>query len=194
MSDLYKHECGLYVHHARRWQIARYGYDVMSKWDCISNTMRKIIDEEDRSEWAYEALRICRDILIWRYRWPLALVCEEDVNTRLFKWSNKLLWYLSHKKTEYGWIWRKIVFVGFMSYGPRNQMTRDPYDYFFTACVEMDRKEWIEEVTIPWYLYRRKTWRWRRFLITGKGYKKDYVIKLDYYRAMAAMNIKNRLR
>lgn len=170
-QELYKKN-GLYIHNAHQWQVDKYDQDVMSKGDCIYNTCRKIIDEQDRSEWAYNALEICADLLKQNKRWPDWMNHERDTKNRIEWWWSKLLWNLDLIKTQ--------------KYRPQSSLTRDPFIYFYTACVVLDRKEWIEDVEIPWWLYRPNTWRWRKYLITGKGYKKDYVILLDYYRALAA--------
>jgi hypothetical protein len=54
-------------------------------------------------------------------------------------------------------------------------MTRDPYIIFYAACVEMDRKQFIEVVKPPWYIFSPSFNLWRRYLITGRrGYFKAY--------------------
>lgn len=177
-EDLFKHECGLYVAHAPQWSINIYGFDSLEKCDQIYITCRKIIDDNDKSEWAYEALEIMADLLRQRKRWPDALNHIHDSGN-----------FIEAKLTG--------------RYRSQHNMTRDPYILFYALCVHLDRRQFIEAVPIPWWLYSRRTWVWRKALINKEyfqkyvrlerkaihSHKKEYTRQLVYYRAKAAGSI-----
>ena len=160
------------------WEEDRYGIYVHGLGDLIYNTLKKILDDDDRSEWAYAALAACKELLLDRKRWPDRMNQGIESRNRYFWLVNRFLYWLKIVKT--------------IKYRPQSHMTRDPFIAFYAACFHMNRWAYIEEVTTPWYLYRATTWSWRDFLITGdpkslKKYlrvsgralsNKDYVIEL----------------
>jgi len=77
-EEMYKHSCGLYVAHAPPWSIYQYQQDCLEKWDIIYITCRKIIDDNDKSEWAYAAFEIMAGLLSEGARWPAMLDHELD--------------------------------------------------------------------------------------------------------------------
>ena len=191
--DLYKHECGLYVRDGEPWQIQKYGHNHLSKGDIIYNTMRKIVDDDDRSVWAVNALKITRDLLKQGKRWPDSLRHYYDARNFIgWKWSVFVCW---QEKLLLGGDWIVVE-----EYRPQGNITRDPYIYFFMACVTLDKKHMIYNVNIPWYLFSPATWGWVYYLKTGRGLslyeifekpvnKRDYVKRLEHYRRMAVEKI-----
>ena len=55
------------------WEINLYGFAVNGRGDLIYNTLRKIIETNDKSDWAYSAFQECADLLAYGKRWPDAL-------------------------------------------------------------------------------------------------------------------------
>jgi len=173
-EDLYKHACGLYYHEPHYWQKQKYGDAAGPKWDIISITCHKIIDDKDTSPWAKKALIQCKNLLRDGYRWPEGFNHTNDSKNRIQWWWSRLLWNLSYKfwdpyANEY--IPRKIVFTEYEKRGPRTGVTRDPYIYWVAAC-ELTGMEWlIDMVKVPWWLsiHAPITKIWKRYLETGKG-------------------------
>jgi len=64
-------------------------------------------------------------------------------------------------------------------------MVRDSFIALYTACVFLDRKQFIDAVPMPWYLYSPEVWRWRRRLI--KDERIDYKRRLGWLRAKAVV-------
>ena len=52
------------------WKINLYGFAVDGLGDLLYNTLRKIKETNDKSEWAYSALLECADLLFYGKRWP----------------------------------------------------------------------------------------------------------------------------
>lgn len=132
--------------------------------DLIYNTMSRIIDMRDKSDWAYSALDACFLLLFDRKRWPNRL-SRDDMAKNWFQWQ-----------------WSKFLGNGKYS-RPQGNMTRDPYIAVITCALFLDQHEVIENIHIPLYLYSRETWVWRRRLI--KDNRKNYIQRLDYLRATA---------
>lgn len=132
--------------------------------DLIYNTMSRIIDMQDKSDWAHTALDYCILLLFERKRWPYRL--NQD-NTA---------------KNWFQWKWSKLLKNGKYT-RPQGNMTRDPFIATITCCLFLDRWEHIEAIKLPIHLYTPKTWRWRRRLI--KDNRKQYVQRLSYMKATA---------
>jgi len=131
------------------------------KGDLISNTMRKTLFEKDSSDWAYGALSCCKSLLKSRKRWP-------DYMNQPIDCKSKIYFYVRR------WFYRKGL-VKERPFRPQNDMTRDPHIMFFAVCCYLDHKEDIEDVTIPFRLFRPNVWAWRKYLITGKDkYRRRY--------------------
>ena len=153
------------------WEIVNYTQPVNGKGDMITNTMKIILRENDTSQWAYEALDACKELLLLRQRWPDRM--DQSIDAK-----NRIQWYWSRLMQRTG-VNETVLFR------PQGYMTRDPYICFFTACVILKKRGYIEQVIIPWHLYRpfSKTWRWRKRLI--KGDPANYVDELRYLRQLA---------
>ena len=151
------------------WEDEAYGYETFSKGDIIYNTLRYIIDNEDKSEWAYKAFEACADLLIRRRRWPDEDNHERDAGNRLRWWWSRTLYKLKITKN--------------VMYGPQSRMSRDPFVYLYCAAVFLEREQFIKAITIPWHINRPDIWIWRRRLI--KDNRKEFVRRLDYYKSLA---------
>ena len=145
----------------KEWEFDLYGFYPRGLGDLIYNTMRKIIETDDRSGWAYTSLCYCGDLLDQRMRWP------DELDPP----------FIDGKKP----------------YRKQTDMTRDPYIMWYCACILLNHREYIREVTIPFYLYTPEVWAWRRALLGKLNLytmwrkinsifpKKDYVKTLDNY-------------
>ena len=167
--DQYYKKYGFYIEDDPAWAVRERGVDTHGKGDLISNTCRKIFDEGDTSPWAYEALVLCADLLAARKRWPDFMNQSCDAKTWLGAHISHLLYDLGLVKL------RKF----------RNQkgMTRDPYTNFYGMCMLLDRKQFIEAITIPWRLYSPEVFTWRKRLL--RPHKEKYVNDQRYLRAKA---------
>ena len=146
-----------------------YGQMVDSKGDLLFNTLDKIEEDNDTSEWAKISLIMCAGLLKDRKRWPDTMNRANDAKTRIgWRWS-QLCRRLNIRKTE--------------KYRSQNSLTKDPFYPFYYLCIKFGRRDLIEQVKIPLRLYRPEIWRWRRRLI--KDNSKDYVKRLRYYRALS---------
>jgi len=152
------------------WDIRYYGMISNNKFDTISNTCGKIVYDNDHSEWAHIALNQCAALLTNRVRWPYWMNHEKDPKTRI------------------GWRFRRLLQQLYLTgepfvYGHRKRMSRDPFIGFFTACVMLNQMHHIKNITIPWYLYRPGTWRWRKRLIEDN--REHYRQRITYMYAKA---------
>ncbi len=143
--------------------------------DVFYNTLSRIIDMEDKSDWAHHALRyIAYHLMQWE-RWPDWMNDDKDAKTRigyyLGRWLNKIL--------------RKFGISRTFPERPQHDMTRDPYIAFYCAAVWLEEEHYIEKVKPPWYNWRRETWMERKKLL--KNNKPEWIQRLDYYRDKASV-------
>ena len=161
------------------WELDDYGDVPDGKGDLISRTMSRIIEQDDKSNWAYDALFSCGVLLDFRKRWPDTMNQEMDA------------------KNWFEWKWSQYRFkrgkVKHVKYRPQGNMTRDPYTYFYACCVHLDKLDYIKDVTIPFHLYTPTVWLWRKSLIIGKRKwlynlleKPDYALRLATMRRSIA--------
>ena len=168
-------------HHDPPWAIRLRGVDSKSKGDVIFNTLKKIIDDEDRSEWAYLSLMSCKLLLLDGKRWPDVMNQEGDCKTIPCLWWQKLRINLFKMKT--------------CRHGPQKDLTRDPWIMFYVASFKMNRFVNFE-LTPQRRLWRPNVWRWIKYLRTGerrykerylrylRPNKREYVTRLHEYIAM----------
>ena len=142
------------------------------KGDLIFNTCYKILQDEDESDWAYNALDACAILLLTGKRWPGRMWSPLDAESMVER-----IITLSLRKV--GIILKRYEFRY------QRRMTRDPFIAFYTLALFLGDDGYIKEVPMPWYLYSPNTWRWRRRLISDD--RADYVIRLGYVRAMATI-------
>jgi len=175
-------ELGLYFHITPSWQYERYQQYPEGKGDCISNTMGKIIwDEDGESTWAYIAMRTSLRLLRDGKRWPDEMNDIYDAKNRIEWWWSKLIY--------------KLNITEFEKYRPQTSLTRDPFIYALTAMFFY--YGWVPKLYPPFYLFSPLTWVWIYYLRTGKGlwlfkildnkrpHKKGYVNKLRELRRLA---------
>jgi hypothetical protein len=151
------------------WSVRLYGFPPEGIGDCISR-MNATRDKK--------YIPLSKQLLMARKRWPD--VFQEQYGEYIAK--NRIEWKWEHLK----W-WMSKDENGKTSrlrkYGPQTRMSRDPFIYYISNCAEYPEQiQDIKDVSIPWYLYRGKTWAWRKYLITEdpkkkERYKRRYVRK-----------------
>lgn len=150
------------------WEIARYGEAEDGKGDLILNTLSKIIDDEDASDFTVKAIHECYLLLKAGKRWPDRMNQEMDAKHWLhWKWS-KLLY--------------KLKLIKHVKYRPQKGMTRDPFILFY--AVQMFYYGVIKfRVKLPIWLFTPTyvIWRWG----LEHSHKKAYVERLRYYKHLA---------
>ena len=158
-----------------QWQIGVYGITgqapFLTKGDLIYDTLSKIIDDNDKSLWAYEALSACAQLLFERKRWPDRMNQSHDAPNRLVERLSKLAKWLYLRKTILG--------------RPQKDITRDPFLALYCCCMHLGVYQFIEIVTIPIRLYIPTVWIWKRRLI--KDNRRNFVKRLGYYMAKATI-------
>ena len=146
-------------------------------WDCgdlIFNTMARIIDMGDISDWAHASFDECKQLLSEDKRWPDRLNQENTAKNMLQYWWAKFLWRLNLRELTHS--------------RPQSGMTRDPYIATITCALHLSRPEEILAITIPCTSYSTATWRWLKTLKHDR--QPIWVQRLDYYRALSVV-IKN---
>ena len=178
---------GLFWRHPdREWDAKVRGADSRSKGDVIFNTLKRHIDLEDRSTWAYLSLVACADLLMEGKRWPDFMIQEDDCKG----WG---CFYVQKIKFQIiKWFKADSIHI---KHGHQKCMSRDPWIMFFVACYKMNRFQFFD-LKPQWWLYTPNVWRWMRYLRTGdprykKRYlrflrpnKREYVQRLHYYIGM----------
>lgn len=189
IEGLIKLECGLYGKPTNNWTQKHFKHQTWQKGDMISWTCRKIVEDNDQSPWANDALEECFMLLQRGIRWPDELNHPNDAKTWL-GWKTSYLWF----KIRYAFV--KPVPLS-RKYRPQHIMTRDPYIYFFRACAQLGLWHYIDHTDLPWYIYSKTTWMWWKALKSQEvediidyaiqenkqpTHKKDYVKLLKHYR------------
>ncbi|MFH0757354.1 MAG: hypothetical protein V2B15_08715 [Bacteroidota bacterium] len=144
--------CGVLLRPSKPWQIKVFGFPPEAMGDCLF-----LMGETMNPDYLYTILTLLKH----RKRWPDVLqILHQDhiAKNRLEKWWSRLWWELS--RDEKGESDQTRL------YGPQTAMSRDPFMAYFASCVHNNRRDMIEKLTIPWYLYRPNVWTWRRYLIT----------------------------
>jgi len=138
------------------WQKRDYGFDPDAMGDCLSYTADEAMK---RNEVRY--LRKVRYWLILRKRWPDELQKKYKqfiAKTMVGHWWSRYRWRRSKDKDG--------KTDRLCKYRSQTGMTRDPFVFYYAACVFHDKRHWIKDATIP-FLNNRPTLRaWRRYLIT----------------------------
>jgi len=198
---LAKHECGLYVKMTNGWTQAHFKHECYQKGDIIYITCRKIIEDNDRSEWARTALEVCflllqPEVEQKRKRWP-DMLSNDDNDAK-----NNIVYHLDYLRWKIWYVFNKPK-PGHRLYRPQTSLTRDAWIYFFTASALLGEWQNIQYSSIPWYLLINSptTRKWHRYLKSGsikdlESYKrsenrgksnKDYVKLLEHYRRRAVI-------
>jgi len=181
----------------KEWEIDLYGFAPRGLSDLIYNTLRKIIETNDTSMWAYASFTACADLLFAGKRWPDNL---EGINCSKNRfdcaWS-KIKYRLGIKQFKAVWVpyeeggyVHKIEYT--RKYRWQHGMTRDPWVMFYCCAIHLNRPQYLK-FKQQWWLYRPEHWAWRKALVTHKkGWylfwkgllaepRKDFVIVLDRY-------------
>ena len=142
----------------KQWEVDYYGFCGRGMGDLIYNNLRKIIETEDKSEWAYEVFDRCIVLLIQGKRWPDEIQDEYKefiAKNRVHLWVNKIL--------------KRLGKVEFEKCRHQKSMTRDPWVMFYSACIYLNKREFIHLRPQP-RLYRPNLWALRKALIGEKNY------------------------
>lgn len=163
------------------WVVRERGEKTNGKGDLISNTCMKIIFHENKTKWAYASLEACKELLLAERRWPERMDQDCDSKSRLDKWGKMTLWFFDIRE--------------FKPYRWPNNMTRDPYIFFYCACIFLGKEEYIEEVKPPRYVWSLGFFDWRKSLFTEgyntvwykqkKSHRFFYVTRLREFQAWA---------
>ena len=195
----YYEKYGVLLSPSKSWEFMNYEFNPEGIGDCISRTM-----DEARKNKLHRGVMTCFHLLKQRKRWPKEFNNDRIAKNKIVELWSKLWWQDFDSKNISRKRWSKLTrFFGLkretLLYRPQNNMTRDPYFYFYAACVMLDCKHLIEFRKPPWWLFSPPLWLWRRYIITGKGKRlyllvdrintmfnpPDYVIKM--------INIRNEL-
>jgi len=171
MREWYQYK-NYWLRESKKGEKDRYGFAPEGLGDLIFNTMTEIIKRKDKSKWAYDSLVDCACLLLTNRRWP----DEFQEKYKQFIAKTKI----GHK------ISKRLFKLGIrstMKYRSQSSMTRDPFIAFYTVCVFLDRKQFIEAVPMPWGNYSPEIWRWRKRLI--KDNRAEYKRRLRWLRAKA---------
>ena len=136
--------------------------------DIIFNTMSKIVEDNDTSEWALYSWFECAGLLLQDKRWPDEFKKDNEA-------PNRWLWY------PYKWVthWGKRKWSR-----PQSDITRDPH-YTFGDCYTHlygHHGELINgfmtilyhNIKLPWFVWRYSFYRWKRRL---KGVNSKHFVK-----------------
>ncbi len=193
-----------YIGPYQQWQADKYGECFYGAFDVIYNTCRKIIDDNDKSDWAYDAVFECANLLRARIRYPDKWVTKNVAKNRIDEWWSIKMYNCRYKDRD----WFKKLFKQdtgkYVKIGPNTKLTRDPYVYLYAACVHLNILQFIEVIQPPWYLFRPSLWVWRKYILHRTKFwqwayevtelsqlwmvKKDYALLMVYYRACAVYN------
>jgi len=167
ISEL-KKDRGWYRGPVKDWEVSMFGFAPKGLGDLIYNTLRKIIEDDDKSEWAEEAFDKCAVLLLQNKRWPDALdpknSCNNIASSLYYKLKFKLVKQFASKDIgSYKFKFRS-----------QNDMTRDPWVLFYAVCIHLDKREFID-LKPPWRLYFTGSilWELRKALV---GKKNNYLL------------------
>lgn len=124
--------------------------------DLIFNTLRMIIETNDKSYWARYAFRLCYRLLTEGKRWPDWYEAEI---TRTKKWMQLP-------------IVKRIYFPGLFArtgeYRSQYSMTRDPWVMLYACAIHLEEKYYIKHKP-QWWMYRPTLWSLRRALLDKRN-------------------------
>jgi len=148
-----------------KWETNLFGYPLYSGVaDFIFNNCRMIMETEDKSVWAYDLLEFCGDLLVQGIRWPIEIQNkipeDRQCKTRLCSLIQKMRYKIAKWAFDDEESWEDFH-IKFRSWG---DLTRDPYTAFFACAIYLNRLQFIDIVSMPWYLYRRNAWAWHCYL------------------------------
>jgi hypothetical protein len=157
------------------WAIQRYGFFSEGMGDMIYATLRKILEDEDDSDWAMEAFLYCVELLQEKKRWPdyMQFTYKEFIaRNSIEEVYYKLKYHDEHRLHGlYG-----IPPEHPIKYRPQRQMTRDPYILLYACAIflenspnvikDIDRLDLatLFHVPMPLRNYNMKVWEWTKKL------------------------------
>jgi len=149
---------GYYRGPFKKWETDLYRFRMRSGFgDLITNNCKEIIRTEDKSEWAYECMANCFELLRWEQRWTdtidMEIPSDRQCKTRLCSWLNKMKFRIA----------KKLGIKVMVKYRSQGDLTRDIYIAAIACAVYLNRLQFIQ-ISIPWYLWRPTTWTWHKYL------------------------------
>jgi hypothetical protein len=199
IENLVMLDCGLYGQKCSEWTANHFRQQSWNKGDIISMDCRYLVENDIDPKIAKRILEEIYLLLLFPVRWPYELNRWNDAKTRReYKKSQREFDRDCKRYKKLGVSTATL----YRKYRTRTGMTRDPYVYFFAACVKYSELNYIKWTKIPVIsegdlLFRFNLWLWRRSLITSKrswlyelierkpNHKKDYVNLLRWYRMKA---------
>lgn len=185
-------------HHDPEWAIKLRGADSQSKGDVIFNTLKRIIDQEDFSRWAYNSFEECGSLLIQGKRWPDRMNQHDDCKGWICFYWQKIKFFVykqaekvykrSGNKTA-----KRVMNAIHCKHGHQKNVTRDGWTMLFVAASKMNRAQFFHIKVRPGRLWRPNWMRWIKYLRTGdweyrerylkylRPSNKEYVQRLHYY-------------
>lgn len=170
LLDGWYKQYGLWFCKSKDWEFGKYWQNPEGKGDCIANTCMRIIEQNDRSEWAFTAMMIISDLLLEGKRWPDEMNHDLDADNMIEHWLSGV-------------------------YRPQNNMTRDSYVYAMCLAIHLRLPQYVKATKIPLHLQRpglisfkkvllRNT-KWSRFWFKVWTFhifsKPDYVLRMDKF-------------
>lgn len=162
----------------------------LSKGDILFETAYIITLDEDISEWSFNALHEISYQLNKRRRWPERMDSNDDAKT----WTERIVNRINNK-----------LFGTHLPFRFACRMVRDSFIALYTALIvtQPDSLFLIEETRPPLYVYNRKFYHWRQYLITrdkkhlrkyrriADTSKKDFVIRLNLLMDLAVEKLQS---
>jgi hypothetical protein len=174
---------GWYRDDLKPWELEIYGFYPRGLGDLIFNNLQKIIEDDDKSDWARQIFDECTVLLMQNKRWP-----DEMNPSRMCK--SKACSAYNKTKFQVAKLFNKDVKL---KYRWQKDMTRDPWVIYYAACVHFDEREFIQ-LKPPWWLWRPTLWALRKAMLGKRnnytfweqGFKlfkqKDFVANLEKWR------------
>jgi len=180
----------LWLQNGPDWHITEYGQRGVTKGDGLYNTLTRIREQDDHSDWANDSISECAWLLKNGIRWPNILSDSNDAKNRIDEYWSKLL--------------HKLKIRNFHKYRPQKSVTRDPWIALYAVAVDRDRRELLLNKP-PWWLRTPTFAAWRKLLIKPNKWSlfifrlgmkltfcnKQYVIRLRELMEGAIMIIVN---
>jgi len=141
--------------------------------DIIINTMSKIVEDDDVSEWALYSWFECAGLLMDKKRWPDEYKKDSEA-------PNRWVWI------PYRFVVKTIFDMKMKWSRPQKSMTRDPH-YAFGDCyvhlyghygelIDRFMTTLYHNIKLPWFVWRFNFYRWKRRL--RKPHDKYFVSRL----------------
>jgi hypothetical protein len=104
--------------------------------DLISNNLRRIVDENDKSREAFEIFHDCSMLLVTGRRWPdhmnVKRQCTTKLGTLYYKIKQRVAKYFKDTST---WKWKRRM---------QKELTRDPWTRYWAACAHFEKWESVK--------------------------------------------------